>query len=319
MKNQYVSGIALLMLLAACQQEQISEQGTVENTGIRIQASISDQPESRTTAQTSGETTFDPNDEIGFFMPEEAAPTRFTYNTGKWVSETTPAWPNLTDDLTFCAFYPYQESATRSNIPMPDLTGQSGEPAELGAYDFLSASKTCNFSTAAGVVSFTGSNAFKHAYSLLQITLTDSEEATTLLTSASITGEGRFTNYAYRFTEEGTGEMFKPESNEEKNEWNATYDEGKEITDGTGIQLAVLLNPSDTEIPLDFNISYTREGVTFTAGTSLISHTFAGGYNYKYQIHVSDGELIVEGYEISKWNDGTVEDENITIEGTVQE
>ena len=74
MKNQYVSGIALLMLLAACQQELISEQGTVENTGIRIQASISDQPESRTTAQTSGETTFDPNDEIGFFMPEEALP-----------------------------------------------------------------------------------------------------------------------------------------------------------------------------------------------------------------------------------------------------
>ena len=90
---------------------------------------------------------------------------------------------------------------------MPDLTGQSGEAAELGAYDFLSASKTCNFSTAAGVVSFTGSNAFKHAYSLLQITLTDSEEATTLLTSASITGEGRFTNYAYRFTEEGTGDV----------------------------------------------------------------------------------------------------------------
>lgn len=312
-------GIALSMLLAACQQEQISEQGTVENTEIRIQASISNLPESRTSTQTTGKITFDPNDKIGFFMPEASTPTLFTYNTSQWESETTLAWPNLTDLFTFCAFYPYHESATRNNIPMPDLTTQSGELTELGAYDFLSTSTTCKFSTAGGVVSFTGDHAFRHAYSLLLITLTDSEEATTLLKSASITGEGRFTHYAYRFTEEGTGEMFKPEGNEDKNEWNATYDEGKEITDETGIQLAVLLNPSDTEIPLDFNISYTREGVAFTAGTSLISHTFTGGYNYKYQIHVSDGELIVEGYEISQWDDGTVEDENITIEGTVQE
>ena len=124
MKKNYVWAIALSMLVAACQQEQISEQGTVENTTIRIQANISDNQTSRTTTPTTGETTFAPNDQIGFFMPEASTPTLFTYNTSKWESETTLAWPDLTNDFTFCAFYPYKESATRENIPMPDLTTQ---------------------------------------------------------------------------------------------------------------------------------------------------------------------------------------------------
>ena len=317
MKKNYVWAIALSMLVAACQQEQISEQGTVENTTIRIQANISDNQTSRTTTPTTGETTFAPNDQIGFFMPEASTPTLFTYNTSKWESETTLAWPDLTNDFTFCAFYPYKESATRENIPMPDLTTQTGELTDIGNYDFLAATKTCKFSTTGGIVSFTDADSFKHIYSLLLITLTDSEDATTLLQSASISGAGCFTNYAYRFTEDGTEEIFKPTGNEEKNEWSVSYQEGKEITDDTGIQLAILLNPSDTEIPLDFNIVYTREGVNFTASTSAISHTFTGGNNYKYQIHISDGELIVEGYEISQWSEGEVENGNITVEGTL--
>lgn len=319
MKVNYVLCIALSMAMASCQQEQMPEQGTVENTGIRIQASISDNQTSRTATQATGETTFETNDQIGFFMPEASSPTLFTYNTSQWESETRLDWPDLTNDFTFCAFYPYKESATRENIPMPDLTTQMGELTDIGNYDFLAATKTCKFSTTGGIVSFTDADAFKHVYSLLLITLTDSEDATTLLQSASISGAGCFTNYAYRFTEEGTGETFKPEGNEEKNEWTATYETGKEIADGTGIQLAVLLNPSDIEIPLAFNIGYTREGVNFTAGTNSISHAFTEGYSYKYQIRISDGELIVEGYEISQWAEGEVENGNITVEGTLQE
>ena len=96
MKKNYVWGIALSMFVAACQQEQISEQGTVENTTIRIQANISDNQTSRTATQATGETTFETNDQIGFFMPEASSPTLFTYNTSQWESETRLDWPDLT-------------------------------------------------------------------------------------------------------------------------------------------------------------------------------------------------------------------------------
>lgn len=96
-------------------------------------------------------------------------------------------------------------------------------------------------------------------------------------------------------------------------------EEGEEIPQETGRQIVLLLNPSDTEVTLDFSIGYEREGVSFTASTQAISQAFTGGYYYQYRIRINDGMLIVGEPEISAWQSGEVtEGGDLVVEGTPQ-
>lgn len=320
MKTGQLMGVALSLMMIACQQEVVSEQGTVNGSEeIRLRAAISDNQVSRTTAQENGETVFASNDEVGLFMPDAESPVQFLYDEGEWTAAAQQAWPGLISDYTFCAFYPYQEDAMRDYIPMPDLSLQTGNLEDIGTFDFLAATKTCAFSDADGEVSFTGADAFKHVYSLLLITLTDGDDVATLLKSADFTGAGCFTLHAYRFTESGDGEIIQAQDAEAKDAWALPVaEDGEEIPDVTGRQIALLLNPSDTEVALDFTIGYEREGVSFMASTQAIHHAFAGGYCYKYQIRINDGMLIVGDPEISAWQSGEVTEGDLVVEGTPQ-
>lgn len=321
MKTKQLVGMALSLMMVACQQEYApSQEAEGESEDIRLRASISDGNVSRTTVQEDGTTVFASDDEMGFFMPEAETPVRFVYDEGKWSAEGEQAWPDLTTRFTFCAFYPYQDGAVRERVPMPDLSAQTGEMADIGNFDFLAATKTCGFADANGEVSFTGADAFKHVYSLLVITLTDEDEVATLLKSARLTGAGCFTSHDYRFTESGVGEMIQAQDVEAVDSWELQVaTEGEEIPDGTGRQIALLLNPSDTEVELDFSVGYEREGVSFTASTSAINQVFQSGYSYRYQIRINDGTLIVGDPEISAWQSGEVTGGgDLVIEGTPQ-
>ena len=315
-----VCGAALAFSMLACQQENIPEQGTMsENTEIRLRAAISDNRISRTITDVDrGTVTFDPDDEIGFFMPNAEEPVKFSNDeTSGWEPAAPVAWPNLTEKFTFHAFYPYKATATRSSIPMPNLDEQTGALEEIGAYDFLTATKTCGFSDASGEVSFTGTDAFDHVYSLLLLTLSADSNVETLLKSVSLTGEGCFTHSTYSFAD-GTGKMIKEEEAEGGDTWTLDA-EGEAIPGEEGIQLALLLNPSETEVSLQLTIGYTREGIGFTASTEAIRHTFVGGNSYKYTIRINDGQLIIEGMEVSGWITGEVEGGGtIVVDGTPQ-
>lgn len=321
MKTKQLVGMALSLMMVACQQEYVpGQEAEGESEDIRLRASISDGNVSRTTVQEDGTTVFAPNDEMGFFMPEAETPVQFVYDEGKWSAEGKQAWPDLTNRFTFCAFYPYQEGAVRDRIPMPDLSSQTGKMTDIGNFDFLVATKTCGFADANGEVSFTGTDAFKHVYSLLVITLSDEDEVSTLLKSAQLTGTGCFTAHDYRFTESGAGEMIQAQDAEAVDLWELLVaKEGEEIPDGTGRQIALLLNPSDTEVKLDFTIGYEREGVSFTASTQAINQVFQGGYSYRYKIRINDGMLIVGEPEISAWQSGEVTGGgDIVVEGNPQ-
>ena len=321
MKTRRFVGMMLSLMMVACQQEYVPEQETAGgNEDIRLRAAISGSNVSRTTVQENGETVFAPDDEVGFFMPDAETPVQFIYDAEKWSAEAEQVWPDLTTPFTFCAFYPYQEDAVRERIPMPDLSLQTGELAEIGTFDFLAATKTCGFADANGEVSFTGADAFKHVYSLLMVTLSTEDEVATLLKSAQLTGAGCFTAHDYRFTESGVGEMIQTLDAGAVDSWELQVaEEGEEIPQETGRQIVLLLNPSDAEVTLDFSIGYEREGVSFTASTQAISQAFTGGYCYQYRIRINDGMLIVGEPEISAWQSGEVtEGGDLVVEGTPQ-
>ena len=83
---------------------------------------------------------FSEGDELGFFMPEESEPVKWTLTEGQWISASPLSWKDKVNKFTYCAYYPFStESTTRDNIPMPDLSLQNGTLAGIGEFDFLTA------------------------------------------------------------------------------------------------------------------------------------------------------------------------------------
>ncbi len=307
-----LKAVGLSLVFAACQNQKNTETLSETNAPLRMQATVSSVNLSRTTSDIDGTTQFVEGDKIGLFMPKEDESVCWSYVSGTgWKSETTLMWPNQRDTFSFCAYYPYEETATRSAIPMPDLSAQTGTLENIGTYDFLVAKRTCGFTDDNGNVSFTDDYAFGHKYSLVLITLLkNSEDATTTINSAEFNGTNAFGKYTYSFADtEGVTAV----SGKEKDELSLTVN--KSITDVDNVTIAVLTNPSDTERTLNFAISYTRDGIAYTAKTSSIKRTFASGVCYKYKIRIEKEQLSVVGSAVSDW---TLEelDEDIVVKDT---
>ena len=86
---------------------------------------------------------------------------------------------------------------------MPDLSLQKGTLAGIGEFDFLTARCEVSYQeTDNGKVSFTGESSFRHAYSLISITIKkDLPEENVLISQASFKGDNLFGNSTYHFAE----------------------------------------------------------------------------------------------------------------------
>lgn len=315
-KTYFVWGVLLATGMASCRQEGVPAQVNEADAAVQVKASVWGNNMGRTVTQEDGSVSFSEGDRIGFFMPEDDGARLFVYTGGEWVTEEETVWPTLSDDYTFHAFYPYEEGADITEIPMPDLTAQTGTLADIGDYDFLSATKTCGYTDAHGVVEFVNDDAFTHVYALLLVTLKDEGDGNRL-TSVSVEGTGCFTAHAYRFTD-GVGGMFKPSGTEETDRWTLAVAEDEEASDASR-QVAVLLNPSSSEVQLTLTVNYTRQTVAFMASTDAISHAFEGGFCYKYQIRIDqEDKLVIDGHEVTSWIEGEVTENDILVEGIPQ-
>ena len=300
MKKQILLGTASIacLIFTACQSNENTGNELEADVQLQMQASVSSVNLARTSSTADGHTSFVENDQIGLFMPEDNASVRWTYTSANgWKSETTLMWPNQRDKFDFCAYYPYQENATRSEIPMPDLSAQTGKLENIGAFDFLVAKKNCGFTDDSGNVSFTNNYAFDHKYSLVLITLLkNSGDATTILRKAIFSGTNPFGKYTYSFA---TPEGMNAVSGAGKDQLSITLDET--VADEGGTTLAVLVNPADAEQTLGFSIAYRRDNINYTATTSAIKRAFASGVCYKYKIRIEKEHLSIVGSDVVDW------------------
>lgn len=303
-KKNLLGAYLVLSLLASCQQkENLQHMGG--ELKLSLQASVyAPFNGSRVVTDESGVTTFSEGDEIGFFMPEESEPVKWTLTEGQWISASPLSWKDKVNKFTYCAYYPYStESTTRDNIPMPDLSLQNGTLAGIGELDFLTARCEASYEeTDNGTVSFTGESSFRHAYSFISITIKkDLPEENVLISQASFQGENLFSRSTYHFAESEAEDGISYLESSEVHALTLNFEEPVTVTEELGYTLFLLCNPQSLVEDSGFSISYQRDGVSYTASTNKLGKQFEAGKYYQFVLRLTKEELKVEGCEVSDW------------------
>lgn len=293
-----------MFALVACQQGEDGLLQSDEMLDLYVQAAIagSNVP-ARSVTSEDGTATFAQGDEIGLFMPDMQTQMKWTLNGASWNPEGTPQWKDKVNTYQFYAYYPYsQETVSRTEVVMPDLSAQSGTWEKLGEADFLVARCSASYETHSGTVSFTGESAFRHAYSLVVVMLQKDKEAENVtLSQEKFEGEGFFSHCRYCFSDEPSKDGMKPLDEETEKDLILDYAEGIEVETDGGHAAVILINPSKLGNALRYTATYQRDGIDYTATTDQLTGPFQAGYCYKYKLKLSKEGLTVVGNEIIRW------------------
>lgn len=298
MKNVCIWAVALSGLVACQQNEGLED--NVFDSSLKVVAEIASNASSRTTTQRDGKVSFKENDKIGFYMPEAETSGLWTYDGDVWNSSIHYQWKDKVNDYTFCAYYPFTEEASRTQIPMPDLTKQNGTWEQIGMYDFLAARCTTNYSENKGVVSFTGDEAFKHQYALVSVTIKKDKEAEeVVLSNLKFEAPGLTTSHTYHFGTSGKEDGVTVNGEE------VNVLEYKNLSDEVsmeGYNKVVVINPLMLEEPVNFSIQYARDGIKYNASSTALGSELKKGYFYNLTLRLKKAGLVVEGKTIEDWN-----------------
>ena len=309
MRNLFLGAIAL-SLLASCEQNDIP--GNEKQTqNLRVEAEISSNGvhASRTATTDKGTVTFAEGDNIGFYMPEADLSGSWTYSKGSWSAVTAYVWPDVVNAYDFCAYYPFTQPESRSEISMPDLTQQDGTWDNLSDFDFLVARCTTNYRTHSGVVTFTGDEAFKHLYALVSITIkgnSDTNGAT--LSSLSLTSDDLMTAHTYHFgaSAENDGTEVKGES---RNEF--TLGNLSDLISSEGHNHVFIVNPVNADRPVKLTVNYTRDMKNYTVSTNISGTTIQEGSLNNLTIRIKKSGLVVEGNTVQDWTQNTLPETDV--------
>lgn len=303
-KRILLGGSLILSLLASCQQKE-NLPNTSDELSLSIKASVyAPSGGSRVVTDESGFTTFSEKDEIGFFMPEENEPVKWTLTESKWISESVLSWKDKVSKYSYCAYYPYSTmSTTRDNIPMPDLSLQKGTLADIGKFDFLTARCEVSYQdTDNGTVSFTGESSFRHAYCLISITIKkDLPEENVLISQVSFQGDNLFGRSTYHFAESKAEDGISYLESPEVHLLTLNFEEPATIVEETGYTVFLLCNPRELMEDSEFSISYQRDKVFYTASTKKLGKHFEAGKYYQFILKLTKEELKLEGCEVTNW------------------
>lgn len=308
----------LMALLTGCQESECVEEES-EKLPMSIEARIDEAGGASRSADKPGKSEFLSNDAIGLFVNEQAVAKWTKNESDSW--STTPAayWPDKTSNHNFYAFYPYVESASKSSVPMPDLTKQTGKAEELAKYDFLVAKATQSYTTNTGVVSFSNGNAFHHVSSLITLKIDGSGDlSSSTINGISLTGTDIVASSTYSFDNSSA-----PVSVADGNKKNILAVTGLNGTmNSAGLTYYFILNSntvthSAVELVLDYTTGSDKYKARKTGLGSGSSH-YEGGKRYDYTLKITDGVLTISGGEIADWaSGGTLDD--IMINGEKQE
>lgn len=297
--------VVLSLFFFSCNNDsQFSE----DDMSVRLFVEVGGTPLSKTVTSVDGGVIFSENDITGMFMENVDNPVAWTYRNGNWETENTMMWENRNDDFEFLAYYPCVETEgiSRTAVPMPDLSVQTGNMADIGEKDFLVGRCVTSYSDNNGIVSFSGENSFVHVYSLLHLNIVNADLSQPFsMKECTFSGEGIVTPHVYSF-DLSSGGMKKSV--------------GEDVSDlhiddlSSFSAITVLVNPVTLETPLRFTLRYTFGDRDYEASADL-GKVFAAGSFSKVTLRVVDGKLVVTGNMVTDWNIITLDD--VVLNGTL--
>ena len=289
----YIAAAALLFAACANEEDGIGNSGPVAAT---VKADIV----KNITRATTGDT-WSKNDAIGVNVTS----TGYTigdnvkYTTtgdGNFTSDNPIYFASATEEVQFCAYYPYQENVDGNGIVnnwnMAEV--KEGEPCPA---DFLFATGA-TATKSSPQVQFTGDNQFKHCMSMIRLTFK--------------AGKGINENNAFLKNVLKLKGIYKTGSiNTQTGEVTISGDRGiyesdvddKSLKNSTTCEFIVFPQSLDNN-KMDIELEVADNGTINTYIASLTSSTnneFKGGYQYTYTISINNTGVVIENAGIERW------------------
>ena len=289
----YIAAAALLFAACANEEDGIGNSGPVAAT---VQADIV-----KNVTRATTDNTWSNNDAIGvnvtskgYTIGDNAKYT--TTGDGKFTSDNPIYFASATEEVQFCAYYPYQENVDGNGIVnnwnMAEV--KEGEPCPA---DFLFA-RDATATKSSPQVQFTGDNQFKHCMSMIRLTFK--------------AGDGINENNANLKNKLKLKGIYKTGSiNTQTGEVTIYGDRGiyesdvdnKSLKNGATCEFIVFPQSLDNN-KMDIELEVADNGTINTYTTSLTSSTnneFKGGYLYTYPIRINNTGVVIDKAGIESW------------------
>ena len=289
----YIAAAALLFAACANEEDGIGNNGPVAAT---VQADIV----KNATRATTGNT-WSKNDAIGVNVTS----TGYTigdnvkYTTtgdGNFTSDNPIYFASATEEVQFCAYYPYQENVDGNGIVnnwnMAEV--KEGEPCPA---DFLFA-RDATATKSSPQVQFTGDNQFKHCMSMIRLTFkagdginANNANLKNKLKLKGIYKTGSINTLTGEVTVSGDRGIYESDVND------------KSLKNGVTCEFIVFPQSLDNN-KMDIELEVADNGSINTYTASLPSSTnneFKGGNQYTYTIRICNTGVIIENAGIESW------------------
>ena len=289
----YIAAAALLFAACANEEDGIGNNGPVAAT---VQADIV----KNATRATTGNT-WSKNDAIGVNVTS----TGYTigdnvkYTTtgdGNFTSDNPIYFASATEEVQFCAYYPYQENVDGNGIVnnwnMAEV--KEGEPCPA---DFLFA-RDATATKSSPQVQFTGDNQFKHCMSMIRLTFkagdginANNANLKNKLKLKGIYKTGSINTLTGEVTVSGDRGIYESDVND------------KSLKNGVTCEFIVFPQSLDNN-KMDIELEVADNGSINTYTASLPSSTnneFKGGNQYTYTIRICNTGVVIENAGIESW------------------
>ena len=292
-KILYIAAAALLFAACANEEDGIGNSGPVAAT---VKADIV----KNATRATTGNT-WSKNDAIGVNVTS----TGYTigdnvkYTTtgdGNFTSDNPIYFASATEEVQFCAYYPYQENVDGNGIVnnwnMAEV--KEGEPCPA---DFLFA-RDATATKSSPQVQFTGDNQFKHCMSMIRLTFkagkginANNAILKNQLKLKGIYKTGSINTLTGEVTVSGDRGIYESDVND------------KSLKNGVTCEFIVFPQSLDNN-KMDIELEVADNGSINTYTASLPSSTnneFKGGNQYTYPIRINNTGVVIEKAGITAW------------------
>ena len=289
----YIAAAALLFAACANEEDGIGNNGPVAAT---VQADIV-----KNATRATTDNTWSSNDAIGVNVTS----TGYTigdnvkYTTtgdGNFTSDNPIYFASATEEVQFCAYYPYQENVDGNGIVnnwnMAEV--KEGEPCPA---DFLFATGA-TATKSSPQVQFTGDNQFKHCMSMIRLTFkagdginANNANLKNKLKLKGIYKTGSINTLTGEVTVSGNRGIYESDV------------DNKSLKNGATCEFIVFPQSLDNN-KMDIELEVADNGTINTYTASLPSSTnneFKGGNQYTYTIRICNTGVIIENAGIESW------------------